>query len=183
MGASAGLIMAGSTAASAVSESESLRAQGSYQRTIGNLNASIANRQAEESIEVGRSAAAESHRKTSKTVGSQRAALAASGLDINDGSAADLVESTKEIGAVEEMNIRTNAWRQAWGYRTEAINAAAEGDMKNIAARGAANQTLIAGGMHAAGHAIKGYNLINDKKPGRIDTSRGSSRRRNYGAD
>lgn len=157
MAISSGLMMAGATMSSSISQAEAQRAQGSYQRQQGYLNAQLLEEQAQDATERGRADAATSRRQTNATAASQKVALAAQGLDLSEGSAVETIEQTRAVGAVEQMNIKTNAWREAWGFRTQAINERAEGDMAAIAGKGAAKQTLIAGGMQAVSYGASGY--------------------------
>jgi hypothetical protein len=48
--------------------------------------------------------------------------MAASGVDINSGSAADVQANTATIGALDEATIRNNAAREAFGYTTQATD-------------------------------------------------------------
>jgi hypothetical protein len=52
--------------------------------------------------------------------GSQRAAYAAQGVDINSGSAADVVANDKQLGALDVLTIKQNAAREAHGYEMQA---------------------------------------------------------------
>lgn len=149
--------MAGSTIASSISSADAQRMQGQYQKDQADLNARLAEGQAQDAIERGRAEANIARKKTNAQVGSQRVAAAAMGLDLGEGAPAEAVAQTQNVGAVEEMNIRTNAWREAWGYRVQASNYRMEGDMAKIAGDGGAKQTLIAGGMQAIAYGAQGY--------------------------
>jgi hypothetical protein len=158
MAVSSSVMMAGTTAANSYSQSEAQKAQGDYQKQQSYLNASLADRQAQDAIERGRTEAGASKRRTNDMVASQKTAAAAQGLDVSTGSPQETMASTEALGAVETMNIKTNAWREAWGFKSQAINDRTSGDMAEISAAGAAKQTLIAGGMQAAGYGAQGVN-------------------------
>ncbi len=165
MGSAAGIMNAGAAAGSAYSESEALKAQGDYQRSQSEINARNSDSLARESIKRGEAAANVSRNKTKATAASQKAALAAQGIKIEAGtSAAETISDTNTIGAVEEMNIKTNAWREAWGYNVQANNDRATGDMAYIGSRGAATQTLLAGGMRAMTYGIGAYDKYKENK-------------------
>ncbi len=150
--------MAGATASNAISQSEASRAQGDYQRSQSYLNASLADRQGQDAIERGAADANTARRKGNATVASQKSQMAAQGLDVGAGGGSDeVLEATRTLSEAEQLNIKTNAWREAWGYKIAAINDRAEGDMAQIAGKGAAKQTLIAGGMQAVGYGASGY--------------------------
>lgn len=157
MGLTAGITMAGATLASSISSADAQRMQGQYQKDQADLNARLSEDRAQDAIERGRAESNIARKKTNAQVGSQRVAAAAMGLDLGEGAPAEAVAQTQNVGAVEEMNIRTNAWREAWGYKIEASNFRMEGDMAKIAGDGAAKQTLIAGGMQAIAYGAQGY--------------------------
>lgn len=148
--------MAGSALAGSISEGEAARAQGEYQKSTSYLNAQMSERNAEDAIQRGREEANVSRRKTKAQAASQKVAAAAMGLDIGEGAPAEAIEQTMTVGAVEEMNIRTNAWREAWGFRVQAANQRAEGEMAEIAGNTKRAQTLIAGGMQAISYGAAG---------------------------
>lgn len=135
---------------SAYAQSEAYRAQGAFQKTQSEINARLAEIQGKDTIERGEFAARTRKQETRSLTGSQRAALAAQGIDVDVGTAADIQADTQVIGAKDEMMIRNNAWREAWGLRVEAANSRLTGKMANMAGRNAARNTLLTGGMNAA---------------------------------
>src|SRR5262245_13833440 len=65
--------------------------------------------------------------RTSQLIGAQRAALAAQGGDINDGSAVDLVGDTARAGAFDALSAGNAAARRAYDWRLRAAEAENEG--------------------------------------------------------
>ena len=57
-----------------------------------------------------------------RTRSAQRAALAANGVAIGEGSAAELQASTDIVKELDVNQIKSNALNQAWGYRMQASN-------------------------------------------------------------
>src|SRR5690242_19657087 len=55
-------------------------------------------------------------------IGSQRAGLAANGVDINSGSAVDVQSTTAATGEADALTIRNNAARQAYGQQVQGLN-------------------------------------------------------------
>lgn len=53
-------------------------------------------------------------------IGSQRAAYAAQGIDVASGSSVEVQADTAKQGELDALTIRTNAAREAWGYRVQA---------------------------------------------------------------
>lgn len=97
-------------------EQTALRAEAQVQAN----NAQLATWQAEDSIERGDMAATEAMRRGAQTKGKQRAAMAANGVDLGVGSAAQVINDTDYLTAVDAAQLQQNAAREAWGYRMQA---------------------------------------------------------------
>ena len=61
-------------------------------------------------------------RKQASVIGDQRAQMSANGIDITQGSAQDMLASTKFLGGIDVNTIQSNAARQAWGYSVQGMN-------------------------------------------------------------
>ncbi len=162
MAANGGLMLGSSAAmgglssiGTAFSQSQAMQAQGAYQNTVAQANAGVAGIQSTNAIQQGDIAATQSDLKTRGIIGSQRASLAAQGVDINSGSAAAVQASTGAVGALDSLTIRNNAWRQAWGYQVQAENDTASGQFAQMAANNNSTNTLLTGGMNAVSSGIK----------------------------
>ena len=66
--------------------------------------------------------AGEKTQESEKIAARNRTQLAAGGLDVGTGTAADIGEETRAIGALESMTILNNADRQAMGLESRGIN-------------------------------------------------------------
>lgn len=89
-------------------------------------NATYAEYQAEDAKHRGDLALQQVRRNTSQVKGSQRAGLAAKGLDITEGSPLALLTDTDYFGAVDENIVKENTAREVQGFRTAGSNYAAE---------------------------------------------------------
>jgi hypothetical protein len=159
MGAAAGIMMGAQGAAgmgTAYSQSVALRSQGNYAAAVGGMNAQLEDLQAEDATSRGAAGAAVQDAKTQTTIGAQRAAYAANGVNANSGSAAQVEGATQTLGALDSMTIRNNAIRQAFGYKTQAINSQFGGELAQSGADFEANETLLTGGMNAITSIGKG---------------------------
>lgn len=78
-----------------------------------------------------------SRRKYANLKGSQRAAMAANGVDLTSDTPLDVLTGTDVIAAEDAQAIQENAIRSAWGLRTEAANARAAGGQQQMAANSA----------------------------------------------
>jgi hypothetical protein len=110
-----GTLVAAQTASTIVNDRKSAKAA----RKQGEFNAGIADEQAADAIARGEEEAGQSDANTRQLAGSQRAAIAASGVDVASGSAADVIANDKELGALDAARIRRNAAREARGHKLE----------------------------------------------------------------
>lgn len=150
MGASAaiGLTVAGG-GMTAYGQYESGRAN----ERLMKQNARVAEWQAEDALERGRRAEGRSRVDVRRTIGAQRAGLAASGVDISDAdsSAMDLFADTARLGELDALTIRNNAAREAWGYKTQAADLRARGSIARAEGTYGAVGTLLSTGGKAYG--------------------------------
>lgn len=100
-------------------------------------NATIARQNAERAAQVGEEKAAMSQRDTRAKIGAMEASQAASGVDINNGSALDVRASETEFGQLDAQTIRSNAAREAYGYQTQATNMDSAASMSKAEAKNA----------------------------------------------
>lgn len=165
------IIGAGNTIFGAYAQSVALRAQGEYQKSMAKINARLAGIKAEDALNQGEEAAAKIRSDAKKVVGSQRAALAAQGLDVDAGTASDLQRDTEESAARDIMTVRNNAWRQAWGFRTQATFDQQAANFQAAANNNLANSTLITGGTSALSQGLKGayYSKGSGTRSGKIE--------------
>ena len=138
------------TASSAISQSTSQKSLGKYEAQMLDANSRMATLQADDAIKRGDKAALEHKKATKKLIGTQRAAMAAQGLNIEEDDALAIQQETAEMGALDAQEIKNNAWREAWGYRVQASNLSGQAGMTRITSKGKARQTLLTGGMGVA---------------------------------
>lgn len=77
---------------------------------------------AEEALYLGDKEAQEYRKKVSKFKGQQRATLAAQGISVDSGTAADLQQETADQGALDVLTIKNNAFKEAFGMEQEALS-------------------------------------------------------------
>lgn len=142
--------------AAANQEAAGMEAMGKYKRIMGEINQRYLEMQAQDATDRGDRAAYGVRRKSSQVKGSQRAALAAQGLNLGMGSAADLQSETDYLSELEQSNIKSDAFREAWGYKVKGYQALEEGRLESKAYKERARQTLTAAGMDAIGGSYKG---------------------------
>lgn len=152
-----------SSLGNAYSQSVAARSQGEYQKNVQNINKNFAEMNATEAIKRGEKDAQTVRTKVKQTVGAQRAALAAQGIDIDVGSAQDVLQETREAGKLDITTVKNNAFREAWGFKVSALEATMKGEFAELSGNFAARRTLLTGGMDALSSSVKAYTTY--KKP------------------
>lgn len=98
------------------------KASYTYQSQVAANNKIIADRNAEYAIAAGETEAQTMGMKTKAQIGQTLATQGAKGLNVNSGSNLAVRESEASIGSFNEMMIRHNAQRQAYGAKVEGMN-------------------------------------------------------------
>lgn len=91
--------------------------QGKTAQQVANNNATMAEYAAQDAQKRGEEDAMAVQRKAAALKSSQRVGLAASGLDLSYGTAADLQDQTDFFAQSDAATARTNASREAWRLR------------------------------------------------------------------
>lgn len=143
----AGAIM---SAGSAYQQAQGQRSSLEYQAAVSRTNAVMAGHQASDAITQGQAVEGNQRLKTGQFVGMQRAHLAASGVDLGEGNANEILSTTKLMGERDALQIHDNAMMQAWGYRTQQQSflddaSRAEGQAGAISPWMAAGTSLLTG--------------------------------------
>jgi hypothetical protein len=123
------------------------RLEGQYLERQAQTNARMANYQAEDAIARGDKEALSHKIMTNKFIGSQRAAMAAQGLDLEADDAAAIQEESKVAGAIDAQTIKNNAWKEAWGYRVQAEDFTQKGQFARITSKLKADNTILTSGL------------------------------------
>lgn len=90
------------------------------QADLSDWNAQVADLQATDAIARGAQQESRFRASVRTMIGSQRAGLAASNVDVGFGSAVDVQADAAYLGELDALTIRTNAAREAWGYKVSA---------------------------------------------------------------
>lgn len=139
MGAAAVPLMIGGTVLSTVGGLQQAGAEASaanYRAQVARNNAVIAERKAVDAIERGELSETQQRIKTSQLIGAQRASAAARGVEVDVGSVVDITTDTAAIGELDALTIRSNAEREALGFRTEGLAFESQAGFATAEARG-----------------------------------------------
>lgn len=137
----------------------------SYRAQVAANNAALARQQGTLDIQAGEIQAQEHGLKTRATVGQEKAAQGAAGIDINSGSAADVRAGTAATGIVDMSAIRSNAAKKAYADEVQANSDTAQGQLDTMAGEQAetgaeigAAGTLLSGASTVGGNYLKFQN-------------------------
>ena len=147
-------VLAAVSAYGAYSQSQDRKDMARYQAKVAENNATVAEWQAQDAEARGNRQAQEVRRKYAALMGTQRAALAARGLDISDGSANATLQDTTYFSGYDEATTRANAAREAWGYRVRGANFT--GDAGMLMSQSNAENPLLSAGLAAGGTFFSG---------------------------
>lgn len=118
------------------------------------FNAASSLNQASDAITRGNKEVVRARMRTKSLKGKQRAAMAANGVALDEGTALDIIASTDVLSEMDELTIIENAEREAKGFRTRA--ALSRATAENISPLLAGAAPLLSG---AGQVASKWYDL------------------------
>lgn len=122
-----------------------------YQAQVASNNQAIAARNADIASAAGQGQAAIASETTAQNVGAVKVAQAASGIDVNKGSAVAVQKSAREVGALNAATTLSNVETgPVYGYRTAAVSYGAQAKLEKIAA----GQAIIGSEIGAAGQEL-----------------------------
>jgi hypothetical protein len=113
---------------------------------LADFNAQVADLQADDAITRGVEEQQRFRTKVRQAIGSARVGFAAGNIDVSQGSAADVQADAAFLGELDTLTIAGNAAREAWGFKMQAQDYRARGDLARqegvaFAEAGRANQT------------------------------------------
>lgn len=104
------------------------------QAAIADTNARIAELGAQSVFAQGQQQVGALTLRAGQLKSTQRASMAANGIDLGEGSAAEILASTDIMKEIDKNTLEANAVRSAWGYRTQAVNFENDALMKRAGA-------------------------------------------------
>ena len=130
----AGIAGAGISGIGAVEAGQATANAASYSAEVARNNATIANQNADYSIAAGQRKTADTSMKNAANIGRIKGAQAASGIDVNSGSAEDVQVGNRETGQLDSETVLNNSELQAYGYRSAATGFTAEAGLDTLKA-------------------------------------------------
>jgi len=113
---------------------------------LSDFNAAVADVQAQDALDRGAEDESRFRMQVRGAVGAQRAGFAAMNVDVGYGSALDVQQDAATLGELDALTIRSNAQREAWGYKVAAYDYRKRGEVQReegvmLAESGRAGQT------------------------------------------
>jgi hypothetical protein len=124
-----------------------------YQGQVADQNARLAEDQARDSIQNGNLEAQRRYRELAQTKGQQVAAMAANGVDLNFGSAADVQKDSAAIGAEDIAQLYKGSNERTRGFEINAFNYRAQAAGDRARGKGALTEGIFSGLSTALGGA------------------------------
>ena len=129
----------------AVGEAQAQRQAGDANQKIAENNAKLAEQQAKDEAALGAREQQQSAWRTRAMIGQQKAAIAASGIDMDIGTPADILGDTAMIGGADRSAIAADAARKAWGFQSEALNYRNQGAQAKWSGKIGAQTSILKG--------------------------------------
>ena len=107
-----------------------------FEADMSRINGRIAELGAYSALDNGQKQIASLTLQAGQLKSRQRASMAANGIDLGEGSAAEIQASTELMKQIDMHTLETNAVRSAWGYRIESSNLQSAALMKDGSAAG-----------------------------------------------
>lgn len=155
--AGASQVMGGvASAYGAYGQAQAQKATLGAQAAIADANARISELGAQAALRDGQQSIATATAKYGQLAGAQRAAMAANGIALGEGSAADVAASTEFLKEQDKTTLEINAMRAAFGQRQQAANQTSQANMARanaagLSAGGAAFTSLLGSATKVAG--------------------------------
>jgi hypothetical protein len=134
---------AGSSALGSIASGNAAAQNANYQSAIAMRNAVIAEQNAQHAIAVGQTRAQAKSLEGASKMGKIKASQAASGIDVNTGSAVDVQASERAINKLDTETVLNNAQLEAYGYRTQAANYLSDSQLRKQEASQAQESGLL----------------------------------------
>ena len=122
---------------------------GKGQRALSKISGRLSKLKAKSAKRRGAEKEARSRQSFKKLLGKQRAALAAQGIRLDEGSARDIQTETQVMSELDALTIKNNAAREALGLEAGARTTEVGGKLAGARADVGAAETLLTGGLRA----------------------------------
>jgi hypothetical protein len=156
-----------SQAGNAYAQNQALKGESDFERRMTNVNSGWAQMSAENAIQRGDFQAGQVNRYGEQVKGAQRTGFAKQGVDVNQGSAAQVQSETETLSALDVLAARNNAFKEYMGIKSQDAEMQGKAKMNRLARKSAGRQSIIqAGGAIARQGLVAKYRYDNRTKNG-----------------
>lgn len=141
----------------AIQQGKAAKSAADYNAAVAQANADQAKSNSQIASEAGMAREGMSEQKTRAAVGQLEANQAASGVDINKGSALDVRSSADELGQLDAITVRGNATKEAYGYQIQSINDKDQAELDRSEGRADESAGYLNAGSTLLGAAGQGF--------------------------
>lgn len=145
-------------------QSKALDAQGIAEEARLNQNAAFAERQASDALSRGKKEVANLKRNTKGLIGAQRASYASQNVIVDSGSALDAQEDSAVLSELDALEIKGNAYREAYGYKVDAITQRGAASSARRASKVNSRSTLLTGVNQALLYGLQSYGAFSKQQ-------------------
>lgn len=159
--------------AGAIQQGQATASAARYNAQVQEMNATLADRKAKDALDRGAVDEQRKRQRVAQLRGQQVAGMAANGVDVSFGSPLDTIVDSSVLGELDALTIRTNANREAYDYKVDAVNKRASASLSRSQADNAITGSYLnAGGtiLSGAGRAYGQYKGLSFK-PSYTETS------------
>ncbi len=161
IGLIAGLAGTAVQAIGAIGQGEAAAANANYQAQVARNNAEIARQNAVLTEQAGSARAAAQGLKAKAAIGQLVATQGANGVDVGSGSNLDVKLGAEELADLDTKTLMSNAVKQAYGERNQAVNYEAQATLDTQEAGQAKTAGVIGGlGSFLSGVSSVGKNWL-----------------------
>lgn len=114
-----------------------------FNKVVAENNATLADNAAADAITRGQANEQIINMKGAQTEGSQKVAIASSGVDLQSGTAMDLLAGTAAITAYDAKTAQANAGREAWDWKNKAQQIRKQSELDERKAGSKATATFL----------------------------------------
>lgn len=147
--AAGGLLDTASIAIGTIGRASAIRAKGKFEEAAFSENERRLKLAADDAKKRGDKDATNFMKRVRGMQGAQRAALGASGIEIDRGTAAQIQAETLEFGIEDRSTIKVNAIREAFGFKRQALEQESKVQLTRIGRKLAEKQAKTAGTLQA----------------------------------
>lgn len=170
------------TVSNTISQRETILTGGTVAQSLARRDARISRLQGAQVIRRGEGRVSIIRGRQKQLAGTQRANLAAQGIDPRSGTGAAVIVESRLFGDLDIIETRNNARLEALGFESQALTAEGRGEFARLAAKAEARQTILTGALQIArDFALFGAFKSPSKKPPRKTAIRGVGEARRPG--